>query len=91
MTQQKRPDTEEADDYQQAVLKGMLELAEREAGRALTPRERRAIKEEYLAAHVIPGAVSRRRGKSRPRTSSAATEYRWQPPVPVRQWRRKGE
>lgn len=89
MAQRKRPETEEADDYQQAVLKGMLALAEREAGRALTPRERQAAVEEYRAAHGIQDTVSRRRGKPRYR-SAEDTEYRWQAPVPVRQWRRQG-
>ena len=88
MTLRKRPDTEEADDYQQSVLKGMLALAEREAGRALTRQELQAIKEEYLSAHGMQPAAPRRQGKPRQRSSAAETEYRWQAPVPVRQWRR---
>lgn len=89
MTQRKPP--EGPDEYQLSVLTGMLELAEREAGRALTPQERRAIKEEYLAAGGLPPAVPRRQRKARRRSSAAEPEYRWQAPVPVRQWRRKGE
>lgn len=68
----------------------MLALAEREAGRALTSRERQAAVEEYRAAYGIQDTVSRRRGKPRYR-SAEDTKYRWQAPVPVRQWHRKGE
>ncbi|HFV9295548.1 TPA: DUF3811 domain-containing protein [Serratia fonticola] len=85
------------DEYARYLLASLLQQAEREAGKPLSPAARRQLVADFIAERGVDRkaqAVAKRKvtmsRKMRTIQAQAKTDFQWTPPVPSRKLTKRG-